>query len=939
MRAAFWKGALLVGGLTLAHPVEAAIARAEPSRWALVVTVGQYPMYPTRGSRGGPESVEAAERLATLLQDRFGFAPERILRLPNEKATTSGLYATVADLREKVRPGDSVFIYLALQVARGAKEGNAFVPYDGRLDEPWTWIPVVAAFEAFATLRSGALLVAVDSCLPPDDSYNLRPNPNERQQQVAPRPQPAIEIMAGCPGGAFETVTLADALVDELRKSADGGRTRTAADLRKTLEQSLASIVLITPMGVRESFAFVPAPTDPTLAALDGARSLETRKQAVALLGERLRSEQGAPSGSPPSRALLGIAANEREAEELRLTAIAALAESGHPGLATDLARILAGARSSPRIRLHVVSALEQLKGPAAIQALETAAAKSDPATRAASIRSLTQLQSRSSIPVVARALGDASVEVQAASLDAIQLFGAAASSPALVASVLSLAERSRGNVELRRGAVTTLGLLGDPQSESALLRYLQQDQDAGVRAAAASSLGRLSTHADKVACEAALARALNDGAGVVREAAAVALGRLPASAAGPLVTALDDLEARVRSAAAEALGKLAGSDGHEALRRRLAEDESTDVRRAAVTSLKGVCDEATQSALANRAVGDRDGVVREAAQRVLTDCRTRAPATSTIETGVPEWAVRSNDPRTRAAALARVAASGSPRAIDELVKALGDSDYSVRETATRLLGGMPASLPALQAVLAAGDPLLRAGAVSAAGRQGTPEALALVRPRILEKDQQVRLAAIRALGNFTDPSAIDAAEQLSRYRDPETCLAAAEALSAQSGLLYASAQYERGLSLAQRAHETRLGLLPPLHADLATDLNNLAVFHQRLGDLTRAQQFLEEALGMRMKLFGEEHPEVAVSLSNLASVFSDRKLYERAEPLLLQALRVRQKVQGPRGPEVVQSLQNLAKLYRAWGRADDAERYDARVEVVRHLSAQKTAN
>jgi HEAT repeat protein len=102
-------------------------------------------------------------------------------------------------------------------------------------------------------------------------------------------------------------------------------------------------------------------------------------------------------------------------------------------------------------------------------------------------------------------------------------------------------------------------------------------------------------------------------------------------------------------------------------------------------------------------------------------------------------------------------------------VAALADPDDTVRQTAVQLLGASPTFLPDLQRAVVSGSfsSVARAGAVAAAGRISTPEALRLVLAGADDKDPRVRVAAIRALGNFTDLQATQLAEGCRATRTP----------------------------------------------------------------------------------------------------------------------------------------------------------------------------
>jgi len=70
----------------------------------------------------------------------------------------------------------------------------------------------------------------------------------------------------------------------------------------------------------------------------------------------------------------------------------------------------------------------------------------------------------------------------------------------------------------------------------------------------------------------------------------------------------------------------------------------------------------------------------------------------------------------------------------------------------------------------------------------------------------------------------------------------------------------------------------------------------------------------------GEDHLDTARSLVTLAGLYSVQRRLTEAEPLLKRALAIREKALGPSHPDTVAILGVLGPIYRALGRAADAE-------------------
>jgi tetratricopeptide (TPR) repeat protein len=83
------------------------------------------------------------------------------------------------------------------------------------------------------------------------------------------------------------------------------------------------------------------------------------------------------------------------------------------------------------------------------------------------------------------------------------------------------------------------------------------------------------------------------------------------------------------------------------------------------------------------------------------------------------------------------------------------------------------------------------------------------------------------------------------------------------------------------------------------------------MGDYSKAEPLLREALEVRRKVLGPEHPDTAQSLNNLAALYWTMSDYRKAEPLFKETLAILHKVLGPKDPDTASSLNNLAEPER----------------------------
>ncbi len=171
---------------------------------------------------------------------------------------------------------------------------------------------------------------------------------------------------------------------------------------------------------------------------------------------------------------------------------------------------------------------------------------------------------------------------------------------------------RSDGDVSVRYQAARTLGQFADPDSLTALL-YGLRDEDMYVRVQVTSALIRIGAPA-----VGGLTRALGDARPAVRRAAAKALGKIghaDADALQALDAALSDEDAAQRRFAAQALGRLGATESLEALGAAL-RDPDAKVRDAAATALQGLGEAALPTLYA--ALDDPDPETSFVAARAL---------------------------------------------------------------------------------------------------------------------------------------------------------------------------------------------------------------------------------------------------------------------------------------------------------------------------------
>jgi HEAT repeat protein/beta-lactamase regulating signal transducer with metallopeptidase domain len=262
-------------------------------------------------------------------------------------------------------------------------------------------------------------------------------------------------------------------------------------------------------------------------------------------------------------------------------------------------------------------------------------------------------------------------------------------------------------NAGVRRAAAQSLGRLGDVRAVAPLIAVLA-DSNAEVRATAIDALADF----EDPRAVAPIVAMLKDPVTEVKHNALNALSHWDQGVpTAPVIALLDDPDADVRHEAVHLLSHLEARSAGSAIA-RLIHDPSADVRQAVVQAL-GNLNEQGSAAAVTEALSDPNPDVRHEALNALNDLKAPIAEATLLKLMTDANA----DVRQAAAHLA--GDRSVIGAIPSLRRLIDDPNSDVRETATEALGNIadPAARQALRAALQSPDPKVRRAAAEALGQ------------------------------------------------------------------------------------------------------------------------------------------------------------------------------------------------------------------------------
>jgi eukaryotic-like serine/threonine-protein kinase len=156
--------------------------------------------------------------------------------------------------------------------------------------------------------------------------------------------------------------------------------------------------------------------------------------------------------------------------------------------------------------------------------------------------------------------------------------------------------------------------------------------------------------------------------------------------------------------------------------------------------------------------------------------------------------------------------------------------------------------------------------------------------------------------------------------RTNASALVRADTQARMVNALYESGKRKEAEPFAREALRLRRETLGPVHADVASSLDDLGAVIMAGNDIAASEPLVREAVAIKRQVLPADDPKLAVGFSNLGFILWRKGDLKEAEALYREALDIDRKKLGNDHPQIPIKLLNLAVLYRDLGQPDEAE-------------------
>ncbi len=140
--------------------------------------------------------------------------------------------------------------------------------------------------------------------------------------------------------------------------------------------------------------------------------------------------------------------------------------------------------------------------------------------------------------------------------------------------------------------------------------------------------------------------------------------------------------------------------------------------------------------------------------------------------------------------------------------------------------------------------------------------------------------------------------------------------------MYFLKADYRRAEEILRTALQIERKVLPAGHSESAQTLVTLGIVLTKNGKAKEGEEYLREALVIRQQALPKGHWTTANVTSMLGECLTVQGRYAEAEPLLLAGYEEIKAALGEKHPRTLEARERLPKLYEAWGKAEEGEKF-----------------
>ncbi|MCD4697828.1 MAG: CHAT domain-containing protein [Bacteroidales bacterium] len=147
---------------------------------------------------------------------------------------------------------------------------------------------------------------------------------------------------------------------------------------------------------------------------------------------------------------------------------------------------------------------------------------------------------------------------------------------------------------------------------------------------------------------------------------------------------------------------------------------------------------------------------------------------------------------------------------------------------------------------------------------------------------------------------------------------------------------YEKSLSVVREADSLYNQIEIRDSVNYAYYLNNAGVLYFSLGNISKAEEYLNASEIINDILLPDNHPEKAPLLNNLAKLYKEKGQYGKAEDLYKKMLEIDREYYGRQHIIIAQDLHNLGVLYTTIGNLSEAEKQLTQAKSIYEFNNDK---